>query len=658
MGLMPNQYDKKQMVRAGYDLDLIARTQPAGNIKIHPSYIQIGDTYVSFVDVYSFPKSDLPIFWLSGLLNNTSVNMISFLSVGTENAANVRSAFNQSNRELTSRLDDDKLSAADRFDANMEQSDLYDMYRNISHGKESMKKISLRLMVYANSIDDLYQSIQTLKEVHYGFKMTSFVGEQQYDYKSTLLPKTKQEKLPNKRRGHTVASEDLGAGYPFDYTSLTDPGGNYFGYTNTMGAFLFNPYLISGNRVRSFSLIAGSSGVGKSTLAKMFNDDAFMRGNKICNFDVNGEFVKNTKEQNGLVMDIDSSGNNVNMFEVFPTVVDHDGNTVNTIASFNQNISKIKTIAHIMDKSLSNEDLGVLENTLTNFYIDRAMWFNNPREHIDELNILGLPHNQYPRLAEFVNYLEDSLKMEQDTYTTKSLNKLNLVFSNMENNFAYVFDNYTSDNMDNLLDQNVIDFDMSKVKAQADPRLFQANFFSYLSLISSQVVINGQKMRNKISKGEITDDKMGMNVTYYYINIDEAQNYFDASYPDVANMLSNLMEEMRKNYCSITLIFPTLEDILPSVQDVQTENARDYQQAINKIFGLFQYQHFFQLPSRDVDKLKNIFDKSNSVSSEQIESVNNLNKYEVISVITGGSSYQWTTELNPEQASRYQNNAY
>ncbi|TPR13715.1 hypothetical protein DY052_07585 [Apilactobacillus timberlakei] len=654
-------YDKQKMIRAGYDLDFISKVQPAGNFKEHPSYIQIGGTFITFIDVYKFPKTDLSLFWLSGIINSSDINAISFLSVGTENSQKIRSQFNQSVNEMNSRLQDPTMSAATQFEANQSGVDLYDMYKNISNGSETMKKIRLKLMVYAPSIDELHQQVQMLKETHFGFSMTNFVDEQGFDYQSMFMPESEQEYQPNKRRSHLVESYDLGAGYPFDYTNLNDDAGTYFGYTNTMGEFVFNPYYTHNNRTHSFSLVAGSTGVGKSTFLKMLNDDAFKRGQYICNFDVTGEHISNTLEQGGIVIDTSDDGNKVNMFEIFPTVADHSGNNIDVIGSFNQNISKIKTIAHIMDRSLDHADLSILDNEIVQFYIDRAMWFNNPKDHIDEINILSLPHNQYPRLEEFLMFLKNELSTTNDTYITKSLNKLIITFGNMEKRYPDIFDCYTSDTMDDLSNQKVIDFDMSKVKSQSsglDAQVFQALFFSYLSLVSSQVVTNGKAFRNKIANGETTDDHLGMNIDYYYINIDEAQNYFNPDFPDVVNVLANMMEEMRKNYCAITFTFPSLQDILLDDDKKFSENDRAYSKAVNKIFGLFQYYHFFRLTSKDVDKLKQEFNKSSSVSTEQLDIVNNLDKYELITIINGGSSYQWKTDLSKEQIARYTNKSY
>ncbi|TPR14986.1 hypothetical protein DY052_06050 [Apilactobacillus timberlakei] len=657
---MLNEYNKQKMIEAGYDLDFIARTQPEGNFKVHPGYIQQGNTFIAYVDIYKYPTSDLPLFWLSGIINNSDINMISFTSIGNTDPDKIRKDFNNAMAEIDTRMDDKNVSPADKLEASSSGQELFDMFSNITHNKETIKKIHLSIMVYAPSVDILYRNIDTLRETHYGFSMSRFIGEQETSYRSMLLPTTKQEELPNKRYHPLVQSYDLGASYPFDYTSLTDEAGTYLGFTNTDGAFLFNPYLTKGNRTRSFSLVAGVVGVGKSTLLKMLNDDAFMRGQKIRNFDINGEFISNTLKQHGMIFDTNEDGNQVNMFEVFPTVVDHSGTKPAEIECFNQNVEKIKSIAHIMNPGLNYNDLNVLDSLLRDFYIVQGLWFYNPKEHMSELRILDLPHRQYPRLDDFTQYLSSQKEIRHDTDFNKSLTQIYMTFSNMEKSHPEIFNNFTSENIDNLMSKGVINFDMSKTKAQSgtNSQLFQAQFFSYLSLVASQVLNNGKNIRNKIANGELVDDNLGMNVDYFYINIDEAQNYFNPDFPDVANTLANMMEEMRKNYCSITLTFPTLEDILPSNDNANILEEKEYIKALNKIFGLLQYYHLFKLPSKDIERLKKTFKKANSISTEQLDMVINLNKYELITIIDGDTSYQWTTDLSEEQIQRYNNSSY
>ena len=197
---------------------------------------------------------------------------------------------------------------------------------------------------------------------------------------------------------------------------------------------------------------------------------------------------------------------------------------------------------------------------------------------------------------------------------------------------------------------------MSAVKAMSttssDNKLFQAQFFSYLSLISSHTVNNGKKIRQKIKNHQLVDDQLGMNIDYYYINIDETEDYFQLQFPDVVAVLANFMEEMRKNYVGITLAFPTLKDILIS-NETGSKEYFEYQQAVNKIFGLIQYYHLFQLSNGDQKAISEYFKRNRSVTIEQLDTLKNLEPHQLLTTIVGERSYRWETQLLDEQLARY-----
>lgn len=653
---------KRKLIDHGYNLGFISRTQPQGNVRIHSGYIETGNGYSAFVNIYHYPKNHLPAFWLSRLVNQPHV--IALLSVGTQNIAAVRPQLDRAISEQETQIEDKNLRPTEHMGAAYNTQALMQMYQSIKNNSETLKKVNLRLLVYDSTYEGLMHRIDDLKNNFYAFRMGRFIDEQEYDLRSVYLPISMQEKMPNNRKGKVIESYDLGGSYMFDYVNLNDPGGHYFGYTETNGAFIFNPYNLKDNqRTRVFSIVAGNAGMGKSTFLQMLNDDAFMRGNYVRNFDVSGEYRQSIRKQHGLIIDTSKEGNRVNMFEIFPTVTDADGN-IDEIGSFNQNISKIKAIIHIMNSGLTRNDLNLLTVELNNFYIDRGMWTKNPQGNPDKVKVLGLAHNQYPTVTEFIIYLKDRYgvisngngKHKTSKEDIKSIRELIYAFSTLKTNYGGIFDGHT--NIRDFNNEKVVDFDMSnaqKSSAGSEAQLFQAQFFSYLSMISSQVIINGEKYRRLIREHKFVDDKLGFNVPYYYINIDEGQNYFNPHYPDVVGMLARMMEQMRKNFCAITLAFPTLKDILLNDQNQSSQNSdyESYHASVKKIFGLMQYFHLFQLPDDDIDSLKKFFKKNRSVSLEQLDTLQNLDKHQLLTVIVGDRSYRWTTELTDAQLDRY-----
>lgn len=646
---------KRLLLDEGYDLGFIALTQPVGNVKVHSGYIETGSGYATFVDVYRYPHSNLPPFWLRRLANQDHV--IALLSITTQNKNAVKPQLDRSITEEQAEMNDPNSRPSQRLNATETAATLVNAYRNISHNDETLKRISLRLLVYDNTKKALLDRVKEIQNSFLEFKMTRNIDEQEYDLHSMYLPMSLQKSMPNHRKGTILQSYDLGGSYMFNYVNLNDPGGNYFGFTPTNGGFVFNPYNLRGNRTRVFSLIAGEPGEGKSVLAQMLNDDAFRRGFYIRNFDVEGEYRQSMKAYHGTIIDTSDTGNRINMFQIFPTVAKNDG-SIDEVASFNNNVNKIIAIIHIMNSNLTADDLAYLKDRINKFYISLGMWHLAPQDHPDDLHVIKLPAAQYPTLRLFLNFLHDTVndvasQRNRDEQQLSSAKRLYRAFDSLEENYGELFDGHT--NIRDFQHEPVVDFDMRAAASSSngsEAQLFQAQFFNYLSMVSAQMVRNGLYYRHLLDSGQKVDDKIGRNIKFYYINIDEAEKYFNPAYPEVVQMIASMMEQMRKNYCAITLVFPTLKDVLMN-ESSQEDHFIKYHQAVKKIFGLIQYYHLFRLQGDDVDSLRRYFKLNSSISLEQLASLEQLQPHQLLSIIVGERSYQWQTEIDREEQERY-----
>ena len=47
-----------------------------------------------------------------------------------------------------------------------------------------------------------------------------------------------------------------------------------------------------------------------------------------------------------------------------------------------------------------------LESIATEFYVEQNMWRENAKAHRDQLRVVGVPHNEVPKLDVFTAYLD------------------------------------------------------------------------------------------------------------------------------------------------------------------------------------------------------------------------------------------------------------
>ena len=60
--------------------------------------------------------------------------------------------------------------------------------------------------------------------------------------------------------------------------------------------------------------------MGQTTFSLKVNDDLYAKGHFLRNFDSDGTFTKQTRQQQGLILDLSGSQNRITPFQVFPTV--------------------------------------------------------------------------------------------------------------------------------------------------------------------------------------------------------------------------------------------------------------------------------------------------------------------------------------------------
>lgn len=150
-----------------------------------------------------------------------------------------------------------------------------------------------------------------------------------------------------------------------------------------------------------------------------------------------------------LTYKLDMNHGDVNMFEMF-------GDSKDELTIFAAQMKKIVLMAeqacqpNESDRSIIR---GSLEKALTDFYVDKKMWKHNAQENREGLRVVGIPHEQVPRLREFASYLEMELKAQRvssakDPNLIRAWTILESTFRSMLNHNGDLFDTITSDVID------------------------------------------------------------------------------------------------------------------------------------------------------------------------------------------------------------------
>lgn len=631
-----------RLTQAGYDLDFLARIQPQGNLKRHARYLEMGDGYVTCLRVYKYPAHGLMPFWGVPLTNNDATMAV--ISLGTEDRTEILKQLSRSATEQKIRVSG-KAKEMDNVEASGTYMDQMRLMSQISQANEVMKRVYMRIFVYAPTLAELEKRTKRLIRENGQFMMARYADEQLSDFESIFIPTMSEQDMLNHPVGVPISARSMSGSYPFNHVKLEDPNGSYYGYTRTSGEVMFDPFQRDRHRTRSFFFVTGNAGMGKSTLLKKLNDDVFARGAYIRNFDVSSEYTDQTRDQNGVIIKLDQQENMINPFEVFPTVVNDDG-TVDEINSFAQHVTKLKNFFKFLSEDANSDDMTMLDSWIQDFYIDQNLWVRNPQQNARSIRITGLDHDMYPTLRDFVLYAnERQRKAERDprmrltSNMVTSMNRITSTFANIEESKGDMFDGITR--FPDLTNEQVVTFNIQGLLAQGKP-IFNAQIYSVLTLLSADIIKNGMKLRQQLKNGTLDM----YSIPWYYLNVDEVENIINPKFTFGVEFLASMMEQMRKNFCAITMAAPTIKDL------IMNGNSHDpYVLAVQKIFSLFQIRFFFQISDDDLPRLQMAL--GGSTTTDELQGLTKLEKTEVLMNINGDRNVQFKVEITHDEERRY-----
>lgn len=636
--------DIRRYEEANYDLDFLAQVQPQGNMQVHSRYIEMGDGYLTVLRIYRYPAQGLGRFYGVPITNNP--NTMSVVSVGTEDQDAIQKKIDTAAGEQYSRISS-KNKVFDNLSASGKYKDLVNLLNRMSREHEVVKQLYIRVFVYAATLDELEKRCRKIIHDNHMFRFGRYASEQLDDFQSIFVPTMREKSMINKPAGTPIDAENLTGFYPFNHIKLDDPKGSYYGYTQTRGEVMFDPFQRDDIRTRSFFFVTGNAGMGKSTLLKKMNDDVFSRGAFIRNFDVSSEYTSQTKDQSGVVISLDKPEYLINPFEIFPTEIDDDG-TSNEIGSFDRQIDKLKNMFKFFNPQATPDDTTMLDKWLNKFYEKQNIWVANAAKVQPDIKVtnLYLPREAYPTLEDFVLFANEQKRTATSDIRRRptnideiSMNRITSTFQSLLTNKGTMFNGITR--FPDLSNEQVVTFNLRGLQAQGQ-NVFNAQVYQVLTLLSGEITKNGLSQRHLLQTGDITED----DAKWYYLNLDEVENLITPHFSFGVEYLASLMEQMRKNNCAITMAAPTIKDL---IMNVNSDNP--YIIAVQKIFSLFQINFFFQISNDDLPRLKVALGQSTSMA--ELQGLTTLRRGECLMNINGDRNIRFFVDITNEEKRRY-----
>lgn len=499
----------------------LGKIKPRERIVFHSDYYTVDGKYCS---ILSFTRHDSKsdnrsIFWgISRLLvgNIDDVELIVIDSVSKYNIDWVKSRFKsfEKNIDIASREDNKKgMMEADKLKETIIQGSK--IASEVNAGA-SYLNVKMRLLIKAKSLEALDHAISLIRSRYENslqqITIHAFDGMQKYELSNLFSP---NKKILGK--GFDFTSTEYAGAYCIASRGLNDPFGEYVGNTlddinNVAVMFDVDNYdkTVVLAHDYTFDDISCNPHLSDMWCSKI-SQSAMLRGHRVMhivlnNIDMN-ELGPNFKD---ISTTLDLSHGYINPFAMF-------GEYTDELNIFPAHIRKLQLLmSQFMDtKAIPGfNPLARLSTILTDFYKSKNMWTSNPEHNREYIHILGLKHEDYPTLADFVVYLEfvnKAAAVKGDSMYQAEVKAIYDTFNSLMEVNSDVFGQVTDDIIDTLSSKRRVVYDLSKL-FERDSSVAMAAFVNLLGFVfaglsaGDVIIIHGVDYIKSISvKGFLSD---------------------------------------------------------------------------------------------------------------------------------------------------------
>lgn len=481
MGLKEKLAERRAARREAQQMDhtfvgepLLRDLKPREKYIFHSDYFQVDDYYACIL-MYLHNSAAVDNFGPFWGINRIPIDMPE--GVVTMN-------FEQVSRMSTAWIDDHQTRAEGIAEINeteqerggtnaslgksmKKQRDLEMIAAEINNGATYLN-VHDRLMVKAPTLDALEQAVAKIDRLYIDrfatLSAAPYIGDQRREL-STLFARNERKR----GKGEYFTSTEFAGAYNLVTHGLEDAAGEYVGYmvgdvNNSAVIFdvdLFRRHVVvaseqvSRNRNRARVSDMWGAKIGQAALLNGGRVVHILMGD--CDMSQLGPTFDR------FTYTLDMNRGDVNMFEMF-------GDTEDELAIFSSQMQKLILMAEQAYETTEHDRSvirGSLEDVATKFYIDQRMWYENAGDNRERLRIVGIPHNQVPRLQLFVSYLDmeykalDAAQNSRDAEKLHALSVLALTFRNLLTTNGDLFNQYTNPVIDSVRGGRRIIYDFS-----------------------------------------------------------------------------------------------------------------------------------------------------------------------------------------------------
>lgn len=457
------------------DYPILSAVKPREKLVFHSDYFTIDSHYCTIMSFFHMEGANdaYPAFWGIGRIPqglDPDVIAISFEQTRRMSKAWVDSHAHSAEAIASKNEGEQSRSGTSqtKIRAGRKSADYQIIAQELADNAAYLQ-CTFKIMLKAPTLEKLDAAIEHLErrylDVFSTLSAAPYCGRQRQEL-STLF-QVNAKKIGNK---YYFTSTEFAGNYNLVTHGIEDPNGEYVG--KMFGDVNNSAVLFETNGYKHHVVVANEAINEKLARTPMadywgskLSQSCMIHNGRVVHIILDGCDLDNLGPKfNRLTYRVDMNSGDLNMFEMF-------GNVGDELTIFPTQVQKITLMLEQMFPSEQREAAsihGVLEEVLTQYYIDNRMWYDNAQENMHRLRIVDVPHESVPKLEMFVAYLDTAHKKAvnagaKDQERTHALNVLVNTFRGMLTSNGDLFNTITSDAINGAQKGRRVIYDFSKL---------------------------------------------------------------------------------------------------------------------------------------------------------------------------------------------------
>lgn len=410
------------------------------NLEFKPSSFVISDKYATILTVIAYPKYIQPGY----LASLTSMSGIKVVIKHIPLPFSVMSKMlNKEIVELKQRYMDEKdKTFQERI--RMDYESLEQFITMLAANQSKIYDFQMHIMITADSEEELLNKKLQVKNYLEAMQMRAITlrFEQESVLKS-ILPIYPKQEVEN-RIGTPIPAPTMAAMYPFIFDSIKDPGLScLLGVDFSGGVILFNQFLYQirkeHNRNNANLIILGTSGSGKSTVAKLIVRSHIRNNCQLVIIDPEGEFQEMVEKYGGDFIDL-GKGGDYGMVNPLEPVLDADEEDIENGLGYTvmtRTLQSLKAFMKYYDPKIEEDILNMFSETVQETYRRFGISF--------ESDFSEFSSDDYPTFKDVYATIRGRIaSMVEQTHERDILEKLEIKVRPIVKELKYYFDGHTT----------------------------------------------------------------------------------------------------------------------------------------------------------------------------------------------------------------------